>query len=62
MLVYLHYNWITDLQDNIKSAFLISRLGGKNFTTEGKKQLQQAAEERISYPDFVALNLDFILF
>ena len=42
----------------MKSDFLISRLYANNFTAEGKQQLQQAAEERKSYPDFVTLDLD----
>ena len=41
----------------MKSGFLISRLEYNRFTAEGKKQLQQAAEERKSYPDFVELDL-----
>ena len=41
----------------MKSDFLISRLQYNRFTAEGKKQLQHAAEERKSYPDFVELNL-----
>ena len=47
LTVLLHY----------RSLFLISRLQRNNFTAEGRKQLQQAAEERKSYPDFVALDL-----
>ena len=42
----------------MKSDFLVSRLYGNNFTAEGERQLQQAAEERKSYPDFVTLSLD----
>ena len=48
VLVYLQYYCIT---------FVISRLQVNKFTAEGKKQLQQAAEERKSYPDFVELHL-----
>ena len=41
----------------MKSDFLISSLQYNRFTAEGRKQLQQAVEERKSYPDFVELDL-----
>ena len=41
----------------MKSDFFISRLDFNKFTAEGKQQLLQAAEERKSYHDFVALSL-----
>ena len=44
----------------MKSDFIISRLDFSKFTAEGEKQLQQAAEERKSYPDFVALSLSIM--
>ena len=46
--------------NNMKNDFFISRLDFSKFTAEGEKQLQQAAEERKSYPDFVALSLSIM--
>ena len=55
VLVYLQYYIALQI---FRIIFLISRLRGNNFSPDGERQLQQAAEERKSYPDFVALYPD----